>query len=163
MREGKEVVKTSAASDSNDKQQQREVLTFEIPLNDTGSAGLGVSVKGKTQRIKQINNGDEVVDLGIFVKSVIHGGAASKDGRLKPNDQLISINGIPLLGLSNSEAMETLRRGMMLSSEGPSAIQGPTAIDGYIVLTITRRVSSSSFDTSHSSQPLHLFGIPRWL
>ena len=32
---------------------------------------LGVSVKGKTSR-----NG--IVDLGIFVKSVIHGGAASK-------------------------------------------------------------------------------------
>jgi hypothetical protein len=30
-----------------------------------------------------------VVDLGIFVKSVLHGGAASRDGRLRTNDQLV--------------------------------------------------------------------------
>ena len=30
---------------------RRQLLTFEIALNDTGSAGLGVSVKGKTKRI----------------------------------------------------------------------------------------------------------------
>ena len=30
------------------------------------------------------------MDLGIFVKSVLHGGAASRDGRLKTNDQLVS-------------------------------------------------------------------------
>jgi len=123
-----------------------EVLTFAIPLNDTGSAGLGVSVKGKTQRIRQRieqqvdssaekeEEEDVMVDLGIFVKSVIHGGAASKDGRLQPNHQLISINGISLLGLPNTLAMETLRSAMMHPNEGP------TAIPGHIVLSVTRRV-----------------------
>ena len=42
---------------------------FNIPLNETGSAGLGVSVKGKSSGTR---------DLGIFIKAVIHGGAASK-------------------------------------------------------------------------------------
>lgn len=115
-------------------EKQREVLTFEIPLNDTGSAGLGVSVKGKTCKSAE----GETADLGIFVKNVIHGGAASKDGRLKQNDQLISINGVHLLGLSNAEAMETLRRGMV------SPDIGPDATPGVIKLTITRRVSASS-------------------
>lgn len=115
-------------------EKQREVLTFEIPLNDTGSAGLGVSVKGKTSTSPE----GETTDLGIFVKNVIHGGAASKDGRLKQNDQLISINGVHLLGLSNAEAMETLRRGMV------SPDIGPEATPGVIKLTITRRVSASS-------------------
>lgn len=49
----------------------QEFMTFEIPLNDSGSAGLGVSVKGN--RSKENNT-----DLGIFVKSIINGGAASK-------------------------------------------------------------------------------------
>lgn len=115
-------------------EKQREVLTFEIPLNDTGSAGLGVSVKGKTCTSAE----GDVADLGIFVKNVIHGGAASKDGRLKQNDQLISINGVHLLGLPNAEAMETLRRGMV------SPDIGPEAAPGVIKLTITRRVSASS-------------------
>ncbi|RWS08791.1 partitioning defective 3-like protein [Dinothrombium tinctorium] len=113
--------------------RQREVLTFEIPLNDTGSAGLGVSVKGKTCAAPEGNN----VDLGIFVKSVFHGGAAFKDGRLQPNDQLISINGIPLLGIPNGEAMETLRRAM-------TQCEGPDANPNAITLTVARRVSYSS-------------------
>ncbi|KAM9249312.1 partitioning defective 3 homolog B [Dugong dugon] len=99
-----------------------EQLTFEIPLNDSGSAGLGVSLKGNKSR-------ETGTDLGIFIKSVIHGGAAFKDGRLRVNDQLIAVNGEALLGKSNHEAMETLRRSM--SMEGN--------IRGMIQLVILRR------------------------
>uniref|UniRef100_A0A3Q3WI03 PDZ domain-containing protein n=1 Tax=Mola mola TaxID=94237 RepID=A0A3Q3WI03_MOLML len=87
----------------------REQLMYEIPLNETGSAGLGVSLKGNKSR----ETGE---DLGIFIKSIIHGGAAYKDGRLSVNDQMIAVNGESLLGRSNHAAMETLRRSM--SSEG---------------------------------------------
>ena len=51
----------------------QEVVRLEIALNDTGSAGLGVSVKGKT-----VSTEGGQRDLGIFVKGVINGGAASK-------------------------------------------------------------------------------------
>ncbi|XP_038574850.1 par-3 family cell polarity regulator beta a isoform X3 [Micropterus salmoides] len=86
-----------------------EQLMYEIPLNESGSAGLGVSLKGNKSR----ETGE---DLGIFIKSIIHGGAAYKDGRLSVNDQLVAVNGESLLGRSNHAAMETLRRSM--SSEG---------------------------------------------
>ena len=49
----------------------KEQLMFEVPLNDTGSAGLGISLKGNKSR----ETGE---DLGIFIKSIIHGGAAYK-------------------------------------------------------------------------------------
>jgi partitioning defective protein 3 len=73
-----------------------------------------VSVKGKTSASHGTNHGNgnsssSSVDLGIFVKSVLHGGAASRDGRLRTNDQLLNVNGISLLAQSNSDAMETLR------------------------------------------------------
>ena len=54
--------------------KNKQILTFNISLNDTGSAGLGVSVKGKTSG----GADGDIKDLGIFIKSVIHGGAASK-------------------------------------------------------------------------------------
>ena len=53
--------------------RNKELFSFQIPLNESGSAGLGVSVKGKTTA-----SSNYVQDLGIFVKSVIAGGAASK-------------------------------------------------------------------------------------
>uniref|UniRef100_A0A8C5AEC8 Par-3 family cell polarity regulator n=1 Tax=Gadus morhua TaxID=8049 RepID=A0A8C5AEC8_GADMO len=101
----------------------REFLTFEIPLSDSGSAGLGVSVKGNRSK-------DNHADLGIFVKSIINGGAACKDGRLRVNDQLIAVNAESLLGKTNQDAMETLRKSM--STEGNKR--------GMIQLIIARRV-----------------------
>ena len=101
--------------------KQRQVLTFDIPVHDTERAGLGVSVKGKTASSSAAGGQSAAagasVDLGIFVKSVIHGGAASRDGRLRTNDQLVNINGMSLLGKANPEAMETLRKAM--HDEGP--------------------------------------------
>lgn len=71
---------------------------------------IGVSVKGKTTANNHGGgSSSSSTDLGIFVKSVLHGGAASRDGRLKTNDQLLNVNGISLLNQSNSDAMETLR------------------------------------------------------
>ncbi|XP_059511918.1 partitioning defective 3 homolog isoform X27 [Myotis daubentonii] len=105
----------------------REFLTFEVPLNDSGSAGLGVSVKGNRSK-------ESHADLGIFVKSIINGGAASKDGRLRVNDQLIAVNGESLLGKTNQDAMETLRRSM--STEGNKR--------GMIQLIVARRISKCS-------------------
>lgn len=120
----------------------RELLTFEIPLNDTGSAGLGVSVKGKTKKIEEPTDTElpQTIDLGIFVKTVINGGAASKDGRLIPNDQLININGFSLLGKSNEEAMQILREAMLVETK-----------PGHIQLTISRKIKTDQQQTFENS------------
>ncbi|XP_067870830.1 partitioning defective 3 homolog isoform X4 [Heterodontus francisci] len=114
----------------------REFLTFEIPLNDTGSAGLGVSVKGNRSK-------ENHADLGIFVKSIINGGAASKDGRLNVNDQLIAVNSESLLGKTNQDAMETLRRSM--STEGNKR--------GMIQLIVARRITKHNELETPGSPP----------
>ncbi|XP_075872937.1 par-3 family cell polarity regulator beta a [Nelusetta ayraudi] len=108
----------------------REQLMYEVPLNETGSAGLGVSLKGNKSR----ETGE---DLGIFIKSIIHGGAAYKDARLSVNDQLIAVNGESLLGRSNHAAMEALRHSM--SSEGNS--RGTIQL---VVLRAPRQTSSAN-------------------
>ncbi|XP_025835451.1 partitioning defective 3 homolog isoform X2 [Agrilus planipennis] len=112
--------------------KHREILTFDIPVHDSEKAGLGISVKGKT-------SGSQ--DLGIFIKSVINGGAASRDKRLRTNDQLLNVNGVSLLHQSNSDAMETLRKAM-LHTEGP--------VPGSITLTIARRASSPGPNRNNS-------------
>ncbi|XP_071557635.1 partitioning defective 3 homolog isoform X1 [Temnothorax nylanderi] len=116
--------------------KNRVIMNLDIPVHDSEKAGLGVSVKGKTNSSDDNTN----MDLGIFIKSVIHGGAASRDGRLRTNDQLLRVNGVSLLGLSNSEAMETLRRAMLNTD---------SSVTGVINLIIARRVSS--YDTSEKN------------
>lgn len=76
------------------------VYEYCIVLKDTKSAGLGLYLKfpSPEDRIR-----------GIFIERVMVGGAAWQDGRLRSYDQLLAINGINLMGLSNHAALETLR------------------------------------------------------
>lgn len=46
-------------------------MTLDIPLRDTSSAGLGITLKGKTSIVD-----GKSIDLGIFIKSILTGGAA---------------------------------------------------------------------------------------
>ncbi|KAL9968293.1 hypothetical protein ACROYT_G026648 [Oculina patagonica] len=93
------------------REEGLQVLTFKIPLDIAGAAGLGVSVKGKSRATSEQGR-DSPQDKGIFVKSIIPGGAAAKDGRLCPDDQLLRVNNKSLVGLTNQAAMETLRLAM---------------------------------------------------
>ncbi|XP_057708034.1 partitioning defective 3 homolog B-like isoform X2 [Corythoichthys intestinalis] len=118
----------------------KEQLMFEVPLNDSGSAGLGVSLKGNKSR----ETGE---DLGIFIKSIIHGGAAYKDGRLHINDQLVAVNGESLLGRSNHVAMETLRSSMSHEGNVRGTIQ-------LVVMRVVKDQHSLSSNRSFDNSPI---------
>lgn len=150
--------------DSLGSERYKQRLVFEIPLNDSGSAGLGVSVKGRTANDPSVSR-EHQVDCGIFIKTIMHGGAAHKvglflvflkimrcfcnifcfvqDGRLKMNDQLIAVNEIDLTNLSNKEAMNRLRTAMQELDPSASCIK----------LIVLRPIPSSSvaFDAGASS------------
>ena len=137
----------SSETSSDISVEKIELLTFEIPLNDTGSAGLGISVKGRVSKASS----QEHTDLGIFVKNVMNGGAASKDGRLKKDDRLLSINGISLIGLTNSEAMEKLKR-VLVSGEGPEAISNAITLTVARPIVYNKKLShDSSFHSRNDS------------
>ena len=59
------------------RSEGNEVLKLKIPLNVSGAAGLGVSVKGKS-KAPEDDGRESPQDKGIFVKTVIIGGAAQK-------------------------------------------------------------------------------------
>lgn len=46
-----------------------------------------------------------------------------QDGRLRVNDQLIAVNGEPLNGMTNQDAMETLRKSMSVEGNKRGMIQ----------------------------------------
>ncbi len=59
-------------------------MTFDIPLRDTSSAGLGITLKGKTSIID-----GQSIDLGIYVKSILTGGAAYRVNILRKKQRII--------------------------------------------------------------------------
>ncbi|PIO34480.1 hypothetical protein AB205_0170410 [Aquarana catesbeiana] len=68
--------------------------------------GLGEESRKKKRCIK--GAGQE--KLGIYIKSVVKGGAAEVDGRLAAGDQLLSVDGRSLVGLSQERAAELMTR-----------------------------------------------------
>ncbi|CAF1065532.1 unnamed protein product [Rotaria sp. Silwood1] len=101
---------------------KKQLMTFDIPLRDTSSAGLGITLKGKTSIID-----GKSIDLGIFVKSILTGGAAYRDKRLRSNDQILIINDVSLVNMSNIEAATILQDAVRKEIQ-----------PGFIKITISR-------------------------
>lgn len=68
---------------------------------ERGPEGLGFSIVG--------GFGSPHGDLPIYVKTVFDKGAAAEDGRLKRGDQLVSVNGESLEGVTHEEAVSILK------------------------------------------------------
>lgn len=66
-----------------------------ISLN-RGASSIGLSI------VAAQGIGERCV--GIYIKKVVEGSVASRDGRLQPGDQLLSVNGQSLVGISQEEA-----------------------------------------------------------
>lgn len=47
--------------------------------------------------------------LGIYIKSVVPGGAAAADGRLAAGDQLLSVDGQSLVGITQEKVCQITR------------------------------------------------------
>jgi afadin len=58
------------------------------------NGSLGISITGGKNAVSSHP------DLGIFVKKLVSGGSAEKDGRLQPGDQILSVDGKSLQGLA---------------------------------------------------------------
>jgi protein scribble len=82
-----------------------------IVIKKSGSAKLGVSIKGGTK--STMGNPLDSNDKGIFVSKITTKGAAEKDGRLKVGQRILEINGISLLGATHIVAVRALRSNPM--------------------------------------------------
>ncbi|KAG7280366.1 hypothetical protein CRUP_022194 [Coryphaenoides rupestris] len=88
------------APDTSDMQMKKEPEVVTVTLKKHNGMGLSiVAAKGAGQE-----------KLGIYIKSVVKGGAADMDGRLAAGDQLLSVDGRSLVGLSQERAAELMTR-----------------------------------------------------
>ncbi|XP_034383049.1 afadin isoform X7 [Cyclopterus lumpus] len=89
-----------SAADSSEMQMKKDPEVVTVTLKKHNGMGLSiVAAKGAGQE-----------KLGIYIKSVVKGGAADVDGRLAAGDQLLSVDGRSLVGLSQERAAELMTR-----------------------------------------------------
>ncbi|KAF7230813.1 afadin isoform X19 [Nothobranchius furzeri] len=89
-----------SAADTSEMPMRKEPEVVTVTLKKHNGMGLSiVAAKGAGQE-----------KLGIYIKSVVKGGAADVDGRLAAGDQLLSVDGRSLVGLSQERAAELMTR-----------------------------------------------------
>ncbi|XP_041943493.1 tyrosine-protein phosphatase non-receptor type 13 isoform X2 [Alosa sapidissima] len=95
----------------------RDRETVCVTLRKDPQLGLGIVIVGED------NTGR--LDLGIFIASVVPGGPADRDGRIKPGGRLISLNQISLEGVTFTEAAEIMQNS---SSEVEIIVSQPKGV-----------------------------------
>ncbi|XP_055322109.1 afadin isoform X6 [Sitodiplosis mosellana] len=90
---------TRSSSVMSTKLQQPEVQVIKLHKNANGMGLSIVAAKGAGQE-----------RLGIYIKSVVPGGAADADDRLEAGDQLLKVDGQSLIGITQERAADYLVR-----------------------------------------------------
>ncbi|XP_044145573.1 afadin isoform X3 [Bufo gargarizans] len=91
---------THLLTENTDMLLRKDPEMITVTLKKQNGMGLSiVAAKGAGQE-----------KLGIYIKSVVKGGAAEVDGRLAAGDQLLSVDGRSLVGLSQERAAELMTR-----------------------------------------------------
>ncbi|XP_051799680.1 multiple PDZ domain protein isoform X12 [Acanthochromis polyacanthus] len=73
--------------------------------------------------------------LGMLIRSIIHGGSISRDGRLGVGDLILAINGEPTANLTNAQARAMLRRHSLIGPDLESACAPEDDLCPFYVIT----------------------------
>ncbi|XP_038079134.1 segment polarity protein dishevelled homolog DVL-3-like [Patiria miniata] len=93
-----QVQRASSFSSITDSTMSLNIITVTLNLDKINF--LGISIVG------QSNKGG---DGGIYVGSIMKGGAVAADGRIEPGDMILQVNEVSFENMSNDDAVRVLR------------------------------------------------------
>ncbi|XP_027491045.1 multiple PDZ domain protein isoform X2 [Corapipo altera] len=137
-----------------DPQGKDPLLLMEkrCPVSLEGSFTIPNSVKNMYEKTITIAKGNSSLGmtvssnkdgLGMIVRSVIHGGSISRDGRIGVGDCILSINEESTTNLTNAQARAMLRRHSLI---GPDIKSSPAPADDQALCYVITYVPAENLD-----------------
>eukprot|EP00096_Caligus_rogercresseyi_P011662 TRINITY_DN4666_c0_g1_i1.p1 TRINITY_DN4666_c0_g1~~TRINITY_DN4666_c0_g1_i1.p1 ORF type:complete len:654 (+),score=236.38 TRINITY_DN4666_c0_g1_i1:110-2071(+) len=125
--------RAGSISSVTDSTLSLNLLTVTLNMNSVNF--LGISIVGQSNK-----NGNG--DCGIYVGSIMKGGAVALDGRIDPGDMILQVNDINFENMSNDDAVRVLRN--VVQKPGPIKLVIAKCWDpspkGYLTLPRTEPV-----------------------
>ncbi|XP_018614198.2 segment polarity protein dishevelled homolog DVL-1-like isoform X1 [Scleropages formosus] len=103
------VDRSSSFSSITDSTMSLNIIT--VTLNMEKYNFLGISIVGQS---------NDRGDGGIYIGSIMKGGAVAADGRIEPGDMLLQVNDVNFENMSNDDAVRILRE--IVSKPGPISL-----------------------------------------
>nr|XP_023491810.1 segment polarity protein dishevelled homolog DVL-1 isoform X5 [Equus caballus] len=101
--------RASSFSSITDSTMSLNIIT--VTLNMERHHFLGISIVGQS---------NDRGDGGIYIGSIMKGGAVAADGRIEPGDMLLQVNDVNFENMSNDDAVRMLRE--IVSQTGPISL-----------------------------------------
>ncbi|XP_042660459.1 multiple PDZ domain protein isoform X11 [Tyto alba] len=161
---------TSVQLDATGKDQLL-LMEKRCPVSLEGSSTTPNSVKNMYEKTITIAKGNSSLGMtvssnkdgsGMVVRSVIHGGSISRDGRIGVGDCILSINEESTTNLTNAQARAMLRRHSLIgpdikSSPAPADDQALCYVITYVPAENLDEYSASLGQQTEGAVPLELF------
>ncbi|XP_058679964.1 multiple PDZ domain protein [Ammospiza caudacuta] len=161
---------TTTQLDPNEKDQLL-LMEKRCPVSLEGNSTPQNSVKNMYEKTITIAKGNSSLGmtvssnkdgLGMIVRSVIHGGSISRDGRIGVGDCILSINEESTTNLTNAQARAMLRRHSLI---GPDIKSSPAPADDQALCYVITYVPAENLDEyrvslgqqTEGTVPLELF------
>ena len=77
-------------------------MEVDITILRSGSESLGFSLVGGVNSSKG--------NSPVYVRSIAPQGLAAEDGRLQPGDEILRINGVSLMGMSQEQVVQVIKQ-----------------------------------------------------
>ncbi|KAL7374805.1 hypothetical protein ABVT39_007383 [Epinephelus coioides] len=125
------------SAEDGDKEGLTSGSNFERTITVVkGNSSLGMTVSAKKD------------GLGMLIRSIIHGGSISRDGRLGVGDLILAINGEPTANLTNAQARAMLRRHSLIGPDLGSACAPEDDLCPFYVITYVPAEYLEEYKTS---------------
>nr|XP_058903923.1 segment polarity protein dishevelled homolog DVL-2 isoform X7 [Kogia breviceps] len=147
--------RASSFSSVTDSTMSLNIIT--VTLNMEKYNFLGISIVGQS---------NERGDGGIYIGSIMKGGAVAADGRIEPGDMLLQVNDMNFENMSNDDAVRVLRDIVHKPGPLPSPqLDWPPLPHSPIVLTVAKcwDPSPQAYFTLPRNEPIQPIDPAAWV